>query len=475
MSENFVRIEQRPDYKKNLATLTKKELRYWQAAIARKGVPFLTSRPGIGKSAIWKTIAMKMKCAYYDIRLSMADETDMQFPNLVPSKKYDIHVIEHAVPEWGVGSNDYPAIVHFEELNRSPRQVRNAALQVLLDRAIGPKFKFNDNVFLVSSGNLGDEDNTDVDEMDAALNNRLIHIKHTLSLQEWMEWAIGNIHPDIITFHKVKEGEYFLSSIKESENAYATPRSWEMLSEALVNNFGGGPKVDKNGEFLRGCLYEKDDYGDFVYDKNMQLIPIPGSEGKGDILKFPDGYKLDEEGNVVYEETTTKRNTKEFFVESIVTKKDGSKQKVYKYPVREWGSSDDYKSYVYMNGAGTVGAAASKAFRTWLDSRIQLNLKDVIEDYRKVEPLFANFGRDKVTEILQQAYDVDITKWDRRQIDNYGKFLKNKCKPEERTAYFLHMLDESPYTSDNVDHDNVIYLVAPFKDELLKTRDYNDE
>ena len=468
--QNFTRIEQRPDYQDNLRKLTKKELRYWMAAIARKGVPFLTSRPGIGKSAIWKTIAKKMRCAYFDIRLSMADETDMQFPNLVFSDKYSVHVIEHAIPEWATGANDVPAIVHFEELNRSPRQVRNAALQVLLDRAIGPRFQFNDNVFLVSSGNLGDEDNTDVDEMDSALNNRLIHIKHTLSFTEWEDWAKGNIHPDIITFHRVKESAYFLSSIKDTENAYATPRSWEMLSEAIVNNFGGGPKVNKDGSFIRGCQYKKDEFGDFIYDSENQLIPIEGTEGKGDILKFPDGYLLDENGNVVYETVNKKRNNRDFFI----TEK-GENGLMYKYPVRNWGDSSDYKMYVELNGGGTVGSQAARSFMQWLDSRVQLNLKDVLEDYRKAEPLFANFGRDKITEILQQAKDSNITKWENREVDNFAKFMRDKCHPEEFTSLLIYMVDNSPFVKNAVDNPQLLRLLRPFKDEVLKARDYNDE
>jgi hypothetical protein len=41
----------------------------------------------------------------------------------------------------------------------------------------------------MSSGNLGDEDGTDVEEFDSALNNRLIHINHTLDVQEWLDYA----------------------------------------------------------------------------------------------------------------------------------------------------------------------------------------------------------------------------------------------------------------------------------------------
>jgi hypothetical protein len=37
----------------------------------------------------------------------------------------------------------------------------------LLEREIGTAFKFNDNVLMMSSGNLGDEDGTDVEEFDS--------------------------------------------------------------------------------------------------------------------------------------------------------------------------------------------------------------------------------------------------------------------------------------------------------------------
>lgn len=57
---------------------------------------------------------------------------------------------------------------------------------MFLEREIGAFFKFNDNVMMCSSGNLGEEDGTDVEEFDQALNNRLIHIEHTLPYPEWI-------------------------------------------------------------------------------------------------------------------------------------------------------------------------------------------------------------------------------------------------------------------------------------------------
>ena len=38
---------------------------------------------------------------------------------------------------------------------------------MLHERGIGTEFKFNDNVLMIASGNLGDEDGTDVEEFDS--------------------------------------------------------------------------------------------------------------------------------------------------------------------------------------------------------------------------------------------------------------------------------------------------------------------
>jgi hypothetical protein len=97
-------------------------------------------------------------------------------------------------------------------------------------------------VYMVSSGNLGEMDGTDVEEFDRALNNRLIHYKHTLTLPEWIEdFANEKVHPVIVNFLKGNE-EHFIHSFDEkrskTQEAYATPRSWTFLSDYIVNNYG---------------------------------------------------------------------------------------------------------------------------------------------------------------------------------------------------------------------------------------------
>jgi hypothetical protein len=225
-----------------LANLTLKERKYMAIMWAKYGVLNITSKPGIAKSAIGRSIADKMGFRYMDIRLSMVDETDVGlYPNVteieVDGKM--VKCLDFVVPRWAIEANKQPTIIHFEELNRASQQVRNAALQILLERQIGTDFKFNENVLMMSSGNLGDEDGTDVEEFDSALNNRLVHINHTLDVKEWVDdFATENVHPMIVSYINTHPEHMY----KTSDNAkgYATPRSWTMMSEFIVANYGMG-------------------------------------------------------------------------------------------------------------------------------------------------------------------------------------------------------------------------------------------
>lgn len=224
-----------------LSSLTEKEMKYFSIMWAKYGVLNIVSKPGVAKSAIGKSIAEKMGFDYVDIRLSMIDETDVGlYPNVtdVDVDGKIIKCLDFIIPRWAVNANQRPTLIHFEELNRASQQVRNAALQILLERQIGTDFKFNDNVLMMSSGNLGDEDGTDVEEFDSALNNRLIHINHTLSVDEWLNgFSIPNCHKLITSFIRAYPEQMYKAGT-DGVKAYATPRSWTMLSEFILANYG---------------------------------------------------------------------------------------------------------------------------------------------------------------------------------------------------------------------------------------------
>lgn len=227
-----------PLLKEKMNSLTKQERKYFMAMWPKSGVPFITSKPGVGKTAIVREIASKMGFHYTPLYLSMMDDTDVGlFPHLGDGPN-GVKCIDYAVPRWALEANTRPTIIHFDELNRASLSVRNASLQILLEREIGDRFRFNDNVLMIASGNLGDEDGTDVEEFDAALNNRLIHIHHSLDNQDWIEsFAKQNCHELIVSYIQAYPDRLYQNPT-ENCRAFATPRSWTFLSDWIILNFG---------------------------------------------------------------------------------------------------------------------------------------------------------------------------------------------------------------------------------------------
>lgn len=224
------------EFRDKMSSLTQREKSYFSIMWAKSGVLYITAKPGVAKSAIARSIATKMGFRYMDLRLSMVDETDVGlYPSV--SDVDGVKCLDFVVPRWAIEANKQPTIIHFEELNRASQQVRNAALQLLLERQIGINFKFNDNVLMMSSGNLGDEDGADVEEFDSALNNRLIHHPHTLAVDEWIEgFAKENVHKLVVSYIQAHPEQLY--KVSENSKAYATPRSWTFLSDFIVSNFG---------------------------------------------------------------------------------------------------------------------------------------------------------------------------------------------------------------------------------------------
>lgn len=336
-----------PDFiAEKLSTLTDKERKYFAIMWAKYGVLNITSKPGVAKSAIGRSIAEKMNFRYMDIRLSMVDETDVGlYPN-VSEVEVDgkmVKCLDFVVPRWAIEANKQPTIIHFEELNRASQQVRNAALQILLERQIGTDFKFNENVLMMSSGNLGDEDGTDVEEFDSALNNRLVHINHTLAVDEWLkDFAMENCHKLITSFIKAHP-EQMYKNATDNVKAYATPRSWTMLSEFIVANYGQDASP-------------------------REFLPL--------LKEVASGY---------------------------------------------------------------IGNSAVK-FVQYCEDMLNISINDVINNYDGIKKDLEKYNRDKNSELIQSLKEIDITKLNKKQLDNVVKFLNN-VGDDEKTAYLLYILD----------------------------------
>ena len=232
-----------------LSSLTEKEMDYW-LFMASGNVPFIKGKPGTAKSAIGESIANKLGMQYIDLRLSTMDNTDISLPVATP-REGGMPTHDMTVPHWAVIANSKPTIIHAEEINRCSRSVQNAMLGIIRERRIGANFRFNENVYIMSSGNLGEEDGNDVEEFSSALNNRFVHIRHDFTINDWIVgYARENVIPSIINFVNAKP-EHFCPGIKEDQPAFASPRSWSMLSDYIAFRCGRDADYKKQLEIVK--------------------------------------------------------------------------------------------------------------------------------------------------------------------------------------------------------------------------------
>jgi len=227
------------------SSLSPKAKKIWIKMFPRKGVVMLKGKAGIAKSATCQLIADSVKVTsgayagqslrFEDLRLSQMDETHFGFPcrttKICKRTGEEIEVMDYALPRWFHEACEYPTLINFEELNRCSQEVQNAALELLNERTLHGH-KLPDHVFMIATGNMGEEDGCAVQEFDNALINRLIMVNFDMSFKEWRDqFAQKNVNDYIMRFLE-ESTEHYYTSIKNLDvgKPFATPRSWTNMS-----------------------------------------------------------------------------------------------------------------------------------------------------------------------------------------------------------------------------------------------------
>jgi len=223
------------DYKEQEKVLSSQEWKLWQRVLPQAGTVMLQGPPGSGKSMIWKSIANKLRFKLFEFALTHMDSADLGGLPVVTTHESGLSVSKYAVNDWAIEANQGPSIIFLDEMNRPSEDIINALLKVL-DKRLGLNYRLNNQVYIVSAGNLGmKEDGTTVSALDAAMNNRLIHVKWDPTLQDWVDnYATQHIHPVVISFLTSDEGRSHFRVRKHDAAAYATSRSWNNLSKFLT-------------------------------------------------------------------------------------------------------------------------------------------------------------------------------------------------------------------------------------------------
>ena len=202
----------------------------WNAPDDRLPAIMIWGPPGVGKSAIVRTVAEKNGCAFIDLRLAQMEAIDIK--GLPVPEKDGVH--------WKI-SSAYPrdeqscGILFLDELSACDRTIQTAAYELILDRKLGDDYRLPDNWLIVAAGNRI-EDSASAISMSSALANRFLHVELEYNAGSWMEWAMhSNIHGAVSGLIRFKP--QLLADMNEDsqnlERGFPTPRSWERVSFLL--------------------------------------------------------------------------------------------------------------------------------------------------------------------------------------------------------------------------------------------------
>ena len=203
--------------------------------------------PGISKSACLRQVAERKGIGFLDLRLTTMDPTDLRglpFVEGARGSKSTDWARPSFLPSKGEG------IAVLEEVAQAPPLMQAAAMELVLDRRVGPHEVAPGWRFFAASNRA--EDRAGAGRVITPLLNRFVHLELEPSLPDWEEWALENgIDWRILSYLKYRPDQLLRFDPSSGARAWPTPRSWHMASRALAAKAGS----DK-GALVRGCIGE---------------------------------------------------------------------------------------------------------------------------------------------------------------------------------------------------------------------------
>jgi hypothetical protein len=191
--------------------------------------------PGIGKSAAPNEIAKETGCGCVDFRLVLCDPTDLRG---IPIPIQDADTKEYAtmwaspaeLPRAGKG------FLFFDDFTTAPPLVQASAYQITIPpHQLGPYHLPDGWVVLAASNTM--KDRSLAHKMPKALSNRFTHYWLEPDIDSWSDWALDKngpqIDPAVVGFLKWQPQKLHDFNPESSDEAFPTPRSWELVSRSM--------------------------------------------------------------------------------------------------------------------------------------------------------------------------------------------------------------------------------------------------
>ncbi len=223
--------------------------------------------PGVGKSQLIRQIGEKYGFKVIDIRLAQMSEVEIGgliYPNEDRTKTKWLSP-EILPDEERDGKN---TILLLDEITSCPKRVQVAAYQLILDRRVG-QYYLPEGTFVVALGNREDDDGVYI-QLAGPLADRFEIHYIDVDFRSWKyDFALkAGVHPFVVDYLTFKPTALHNQVPGDENMVFATPRSWERVSDILKidsdvtktvikNKIIGNIGTAEGNQFIEFCKKQK--------------------------------------------------------------------------------------------------------------------------------------------------------------------------------------------------------------------------
>jgi hypothetical protein len=212
-------------------TITPGELQDHLLAVGFKHPVFIFGPPGVGKTSIVEKFA-----ADVGLECVPMPGTGLQPEDVVGVPSIDVAA---GVARWWPPSfikRDKPFLLFLDELNACSVEVQKSFYSLLREQRAG-EYRLPKGSVIIAAGNRS-QDQAITKPLPTPIVGRVSIVYLNVSLKDWLSWAEpSGVHPWVLEY--LKNRPTHLMGKPTQNEPFSSPRSWEILSDAL-HGYGDG-------------------------------------------------------------------------------------------------------------------------------------------------------------------------------------------------------------------------------------------